>query len=102
MNAVTSGGLIGPARLLHAMIRVRDHDKVIELTHNWRDHDYALGSGFGHIALGVSDVYAAANALSVAGVKILRPPGPLKGAPTETIAFLEDPDGYRIELVGKP
>jgi lactoylglutathione lyase len=54
-------------------------DTVIELTHNWGDHDYALGTGFGHIALGVANVVAAANTLSEAGVKLLRPAGPLKG-----------------------
>jgi lactoylglutathione lyase len=78
-----------------------DTDTVIELTHNWGDHEYTLGTGFGHIALGVADVYAAVSALADAGVKVLRPAGPLKGDPTVVIAFIEDPDGYRIELVGK-
>ncbi|WP_255758321.1 lactoylglutathione lyase [Massilia sp. erpn] len=72
---------------------------VIELTHNWDGREYQHGSAFGHIALGVSDVYAACTALGAAGVKITRLPGPMKADPDEVIAFIEDPDGYRIELV---
>ena len=72
---------------------------VIELTHNWGDHSYEHGSSFGHIALGVPDVYAACDALKEAGATITRPAGPMKADPDEVIAFAEDPDGIRIELV---
>jgi lactoylglutathione lyase len=138
MSTLASGGLIGPARLLHTMLRVRDlqrsidfyveklgmrllrrkdfpegqftlafmgygdedRETVIELTHNWGDHEYSHGTGFGHVAVGVTDVYGAARALANASVKLLRPAGPLNGDPSEIIALLEDPDGYQIELVG--
>ena len=73
---------------------------VLELTHNWDQRTYEQGSAYGHIAIGVLDVFAAAKALEAAGVTILRPAGPLKGKPDEIIAFVEDPDGYRVELVG--
>ncbi|MBI4182606.1 MAG: lactoylglutathione lyase [Proteobacteria bacterium] len=125
------------ARLLHAMIRVRDLERsidfytrllgmsllrrkdypsgeftlaflgygdeaegtVIELTHNWgREQPYALGEGFGHFAVGIPDVHAACERLGKEGVKIPRPPGPMKHGGS-MIAFIEDPDGYRIELI---
>jgi lactoylglutathione lyase len=76
-----------------------DSTAVIELTHNWGEQAYALGTGWGHIALGVEDASAAVTALAQAGVTIIRPAGPLKGDPGETIAFIVDPDGYRIELI---
>lgn len=75
---------------------------VIELTHNWDGRDYDLGTAYGHIAIAVTDIHAATNALAKAGVAIVRPPGPLKGDPSEVIAFIEDPDGYRIELIQRP
>jgi len=75
---------------------------VIELTHNWDAADYDLGTAWGHIALGVTDIHEAISALSTAGVKVVRPAGPLKGDRHEVIAFVEDPDGYRIELIDKP
>jgi lactoylglutathione lyase len=76
-----------------------DQHAVIELTQNWgRAEPYEIGTGFGHVALGVPDVYAACTALAVQGVKITRPPGPMKGSST-VIAFIEDPDGYKIELI---
>ncbi|HEX7966700.1 MAG TPA: lactoylglutathione lyase [Stellaceae bacterium] len=72
---------------------------VIELTHNWDQKEpYALGTAFGHLAIGVSDVYATCEELGKAGVKITRPPGPVKFG-TTVIAFIEDPDGYKIELI---
>lgn len=72
---------------------------VIELTHNWDQAEpYTLGSGFGHIALGVPDIYGACEKLAAEGVKIPRPPGPMKHGST-VIAFIEDPDGYKIELI---
>ncbi len=72
---------------------------VLELTHNWdQKESYAIGSGFGHLALGVADIYAVCERLSAAGVKIVRAPGPMKHGKT-VIAFIEDPDGYKIELI---
>ncbi len=71
---------------------------VIELTHNWHTKSYDLGNAFGHIAIGVADIYATCEALRQKGVKIVREPGPMKGG-TTVIAFIEDPNGYRIELI---
>jgi lactoylglutathione lyase len=72
---------------------------VIELTHNWEQAEaYTLGSGFGHLALGVPDVYVACNTLAAEGVKIPRPAGPMAHGGS-VIAFIEDPDGYKIELI---
>lgn len=74
---------------------------VIELTHNW-DHKepYQLGTAFGHLALGVPNLYAACEILAKDGVKIPRPPGPMKfGGSATHMAFIEDPDGYKIELI---
>jgi lactoylglutathione lyase len=72
---------------------------VIELTYNWDQKEpYALGSAFGHLAIGVGDVYATCAKLGKEGVKITRPPGPVKFG-TTVIAFIEDPDGYKIELI---
>lgn len=73
---------------------------VLELTHNWDTSSYDLGSGFGHIALEVEDVYQAADEIRRRGGKILREAGPMN-AGTTIIAFVEDPDGYQIELIGK-
>ena len=74
---------------------------VIELTHNWgQKEDYDLGDGFGHLALGVKDIYATCEALGKEGVSIPRPPGPMKHGGS-VIAFIEDPDGYKIELIEK-
>ncbi|HVP31425.1 MAG TPA: lactoylglutathione lyase [Myxococcota bacterium] len=71
---------------------------VIELTHNWGRTDYVLGDAFGHVALGVDDIRATCDRLRAAGAKITREPGPMKHG-TTVIAFLEDPDGYKIELI---
>ena len=72
---------------------------VLELTHNWDQKEkYVLGGAYGHIAIGVPDIYAACERLAKAGVKIPRPPGPMKHGGA-VIAFIEDPDGYRIELI---
>ena len=76
-----------------------DHT-VIELTHNWDTDSYTLGDAFGHIALGVGDIYWTCEELRRRGAKIVREPGPMKHGTTE-IAFIEDPDGYRIELIQK-
>ena len=76
-----------------------DDNAVIELTHNWgRKEPYDLGSAFGHLAIGVPDIYRACEALAGEGVKIPRPPGPMKHGGS-VIAFIEDPDGYKIELI---
>ena len=76
-------------------------DAVIELTHNWgQTEPYQIGTGFGHVALGVKDIYGACEKLAAAGAKIPRPPGPMKHG-TSVIAFVEDPDGYKIELIQK-
>ena len=75
-----------------------DHT-VLELTYNWDTDHYDLGSGYGHIAIEVDDVYQAADAISAKGGKILREAGPMN-AGTTIIAFVEDPDGYPIELIG--
>ncbi|MBA2662731.1 MAG: lactoylglutathione lyase [Bradymonadaceae bacterium] len=71
---------------------------AIELTHNWEVDHYDLGEGYGHIALGVEDIYATCERLREAGAKIVREPGPMKHG-TTVIAFVEDPDGYKIELI---
>ncbi|MCL1039998.1 lactoylglutathione lyase [Shewanella corallii] len=71
---------------------------VIELTYNWGTEEYDLGTGFGHIAIGAADIYAQCDAIRAAGGKITREPGPVAGGTTE-IAFVEDPDGYKIELI---
>ncbi len=72
---------------------------VVELTHNWgQEEDYDLGTGFGHLAIGVPDIYATCERLESEGVGIPRPPGPMKHGGS-VIAFIEDPDGYKIELI---
>lgn len=71
---------------------------VIELTHNWDTPAYELGSGFGHIALGVDDAYAMCAQIKARGGKVTREAGPMKHG-TTVIAFAEDPDGYKIELI---
>ena len=78
------------------------NNTVIELTHNWDQAEpYNLGSAFGHLAVGVSDVYKTCERLAAAGVKIPRPAGPMAHGGS-VIAFIEDPDGYRIELIQRP
>lgn len=71
---------------------------VIELTYNWGTDRYDIGSGYGHIALGVDDIYGTCAAIAEQGGKITREPGPMKHGST-VIAFVEDPDGYKIELI---
>ncbi len=73
---------------------------VIELTYNWDTDHYDLGTGYGHIALEVDDVYEATDEIRKRGGKILREAGPMN-AGTTIISFVEDPDGYPIELIGK-
>jgi len=73
---------------------------VIELTYNWGVDHYDMGSGYGHIAIEVDDVHQAAAAIRARGGKILREAGPMNAGKT-IIAFVEDPDGYPIELIGR-
>ena len=76
-----------------------DTHAVLELTYNWeQDEDYEIGTAYGHIALGVRGIYDICDKLEAAGVKIPRKPGPVKHGTTH-IAFIEDPDGYKIEIV---
>lgn len=70
----------------------------LELTYNWGTDHYDLGTAYGHIALGVPDAYAACEKIRAAGGQITREPGPVKGGST-VIAFVTDPDGYKIELI---
>ena len=107
-------------RLLHTMLRVGDlqrsidfytrilgmkvlrqsENSVLELTYNWGVDKYDLGSAYGHIALEVDDAAAACNRIREAGGKVSREAGPVKGG-TTVIAFVEDPDGYKVELIEK-
>jgi len=74
---------------------------VIELTHNWdQEEAYDLGNGFGHVAIGVPDIYDTCAKLESAGANIPRPPGAMMHG-TTVIAFVDDPDGYKIELIEK-
>lgn len=71
---------------------------VVELTHNWDTSSYDIGTAFGHLAVGVDDIYATCDELKRRGVKVVREPGPMKFGGPE-IAFIEDPNGYKIELI---
>ena len=74
-------------------------ETVLELTHNWdQSEPYDMGTGFGHLAVGVPNIYATCEALEAEAVNIPRKPGPMKHG-TTVIAFIEDPDGYKIELI---
>ena len=70
----------------------------IELTFNWETDGYEIGTGYGHVALGVDDIHAVCERIRAAGGKITREPGPMKHG-TTVIAFVQDPDGYKIELI---
>lgn len=74
-----------------------DHT-VIELTHNWGVEQYNLGDAYGHIAIGVEDIYATCDTIKARGGKVVREPGPMKHGST-VIAFVEDPSGYKVELI---
>jgi lactoylglutathione lyase len=83
---------------------LESEQSVIELTYNWDQGAYEHGSAFGHLALAVSDLFACCTALAAEGVKVLRPPGAMNvSSPDrewpEQVAFIEDPDGYTIELI---
>lgn len=71
---------------------------VIELTYNWGTEEYDMGTAFGHIAIGVDDIYATCDAIKAAGGNVTREAGPVKGGSTH-IAFVKDPDDYMIELI---
>lgn len=71
---------------------------VLELTHNWGTDHYDLGTAYGHIALGVDDIYGTCAEIRKQGGKVTREPGPMKHG-TTVIAFIEDPDGYKVELI---
>ena len=73
-------------------------EAVLELTHNWDTKQYELGTAYGHIALEVDDVYSACEKIRAAGGKVVREAGPMKHS-TTILAFVEDPDGYKIELL---
>ncbi len=73
---------------------------ALELTYNWDKASYDVGNGFGHLAVEVDDVYRAAEKMKDSGGKVIREAGPMNAGST-IIAFVEDPDGYQIELIGK-
>ena len=75
-----------------------DSEAVLELTHNWDTESYELGNAYGHIALAVPDAAAACAAIKARGGKVVREAGPMKHGKT-VIAFVEDPDGYKVELI---
>jgi lactoylglutathione lyase len=77
-----------------------DKESVLELTHNWDTAAYELGTGYGHIALEVDDAYATCDEVRKRGGKVTREAGPMKHG-TTVIAFVEDPDGYKIEFIQK-
>lgn len=71
---------------------------VIELTHNWDTSSYNVGDGFGHLAVGTEDIKATVERVRALGYKVTREPGPMKHG-TTVIAFVEDPNGYKVELI---
>ncbi|HWL85170.1 MAG TPA: lactoylglutathione lyase [Polyangiaceae bacterium] len=75
-----------------------DDNTVLELTYNWGTSQYQIGDAFGHIALATSDIHATVEKIRAAGGKVTREPGPMKHG-TTVIAFVEDPNGYKIELI---
>ncbi|MCL4117065.1 UNVERIFIED_CONTAM: hypothetical protein GTU68_062091 [Idotea baltica] len=76
------------------------HHTVLELTHNWGEHTYELGTSYGHIAIECEDIYAVCKKIQLSGFVVSREPGPVLGGTVE-IAFVKDPDGYSIELIQK-
>ena len=87
-------------RFTNAFVGYDDESKsaVLELTHNWDTKSYELGTGYGHVAVEVEDAYKACDEVTRRGGKVTRPAGPMKHG-TTVIAFVEDPDGYKIEFV---
>lgn len=84
-----------------AFLGFEDDPEFLELTYNWDKDKYDLGSGYGHMAFGVDDIYATCEKIEQAGGRVVRPPGPMKHG-TTVIAFIEDPDSYKIELIERP
>lgn len=89
-------------RFTNAFVGYDDESRaaVLELTHNWDTKSYDMGNGFGHVAVEVEDAYRACEEVRKRGGRITREPGPMKHG-TTVIAFVEDPDGYKIEFVQK-
>lgn len=87
-------------RFTNAFVGYDDESRaaVLELTHNWDTKSYDMGSGFGHVAVEVDDAYKACDEVKKRGGRVTREPGPMKHG-TTVIAFVEDPDGYKIEFV---
>jgi lactoylglutathione lyase len=87
-------------RFTNAFVGYDDESKtaVLELTHNWDTKSYDLGNGYGHVAIAVEDAYKTCEEVKKRGGKVTREPGPMKHG-TTVIAFVEDPDGYKIEFV---
>ena len=87
-------------RFTNAFVGYDDESRtaVLELTHNWDTASYDMGSGFGHVAVEVEDAYKTCDEVKKRGGKVTREPGPMKHGAT-VIAFVEDPDGYKIEFV---
>jgi lactoylglutathione lyase len=79
----------------------KDQGGSIELTYNWDRSSYTLGDAYGHVALAVSDIHRVCNQIKALGGKVTREPGPMKHGST-VIAFVEDPNGYKIELIERP
>ena len=75
-----------------------DTEPFLELTHNWGTDSYDLGNAYGHMAFGVEDIYATCDKIVELGGKVIRPPGPMKHG-TTVIAFIEDPNSYKVELI---
>ena len=75
-----------------------NEEPFLELTYNWETDNYNLGNGFGHIAIGVDDLYSTCEEISKKGGRITGEPGPMKGSKS-LLAFVEDPNGYKIELL---
>jgi len=75
-----------------------DTEPFLELTYNWNTHNYDLGNGYGHMAFGVEDIYMTCDKIKNMGGNVTRAPGPMKHG-TTVIAFVEDPDGYKVELI---
>lgn len=88
----------GKFTLAFLSIHESDEEPFLELTYNWGVDNYELGNSFGHIALGVDDIYAVCKEIKNKGGRITREPGPMKGSKS-ILAFVEDPDGYKIELL---
>jgi lactoylglutathione lyase len=75
-----------------------EEQTVLEFTHNWDTDHYEIGTAYGHVAIGVDDIYATVEAVRAKGARVVREPGPMKHGGSE-IAFLEDPSGYKVELI---